>query len=150
VEQNDDSFKKMNPKEKIITVISITLLMIILIGFILGILFFGFAGIFTLFGVSYQSIWSLVIFVISFFVLGFFIDIFFDALTKLAIKDLSSKGTIFFIQFIFGFASNWLVLFTVDAFMDSIKFSPKAMLIITLILALLEPVFDNKKKVNSN
>ncbi len=150
MEQNDDSFKKMNPKEKIITVISITLLMIFLIGFILGILFFGFAGIFALLGVSYQSIWSLVIFVISFFVLGFFIDIFFDALTKLAIKDLSSKGTIFFIQFIFGFASNWLVLFTVDAFMDSIKFSPKAMLIITLILALLEPVFDNKKKVNSN
>jgi hypothetical protein len=145
-DQNNDSFKSMSIKEKTVAIIGITFLIILVIGFVFGIYFFGFVGVFKLLGIHYQSYFALVIFVASFFMLGILVDLFFDAVSKLAVERVSGTVIAFFIQMLNGFTSNWLVLFTVDTFMESITLSLKTKLIVALLLAVLEPIFDNKKK----
>ncbi|GGB40453.1 hypothetical protein GCM10011409_17460 [Lentibacillus populi] len=68
-EHNDDSFRDMNMKQKIGTVVGVTLFIAVVSGFIIGIYLFGMAGIFELLGIQYTSVWSLIIFVVSFFIL---------------------------------------------------------------------------------
>lgn len=145
-EENNDSFKDMNLKEKTVTVIGISLLLVIVIGFIFSIFFFGFAGIFQLLGVHYDSIWSLVIFVVSFFILGFIVDLIVDAMAKITVKNVTGSVNVFLIQMLFGFASNWFVLFVVDEFIKGITLSFGTKLIIALLLGLIDPIFDNKKE----
>ncbi|WP_010530219.1 YrvL family regulatory protein [Lentibacillus jeotgali] len=147
-QHNNNSFKNMSLKEKTATVIGMTLLTILIAGFVLGIYFFGFAGVFELLGVQYQSIWSLVIFVVSFFVLGFLIDLPFEAMSKLSVEKLTGNIAAFLVELFFGFASNWIALVTVDVFVGSIELSLEAKLIISLLLAVLEPVFDSKNEKN--
>src|SRR5699024_1886941 len=136
----------MNVKEKSATFIGLTFLIVLVIAFVLGLFFFGFAGVFELLGVHYQSVWSLVIFVISFFILGFVVDLFFDAIRKLSVQNTRGNLKAFLIQTFVAFVSNWLVIFTVDAFMKSITLSVGTKAIVALLLAILEPVFDNKKE----
>lgn len=52
----------------------------------------------------------------------------------------------YLIQLVVETASNWLVLFTVDEFMNSITLSLQTELIIALLLAVVEIVFDDDKK----
>lgn len=138
----------MNFKKKAATVIGFTVFIILVIGFVLGIFFFGFAGIFELLGVQYHSIWSLIIFVISFFFLGFFVDLIFGAMAKLSTENIKGNVKVFLIQLLFGFVSNWLVLFVVDAFMHSISLSLGTIIIIAFLLGMIEAVFDDKKAHN--
>jgi len=42
--------------------------------------------------------------------------------------------------------SNWIVLFTVDEFMNNITLSLNTEIIVALLLAVLEMVFDNQDK----
>ncbi len=149
-EQKEDSFQKMNRKEKAGTIIGVTILIVLVGGFIFGAFFLGFAGIFELLGVQYDSIWSLVLFVISFFVLGILVDLFFDAVATLMVEHVHGNVLSFLIQFLFGFISNLLVLLIVDAFMDSITLSLETIYIVALLLGVLDPVFDNKKKKRGN
>ncbi len=144
-QHNNDSFRDMNKKEKIITVFAIALLIFLVVGFIIGVFFFGLAGLFELLGVQYHSIWSLLGFVVSFFVLGVIVELFFKAFFKLTVRNMTGKIKIRFIRFSFEFLSNWLVLFTVDELMRSITLSLKAEIIIALLLAILEIVFDSDK-----
>lgn len=144
-ESNDDSFKNMNSKEKTAAIIGITLLMILVISFCLGIFLFGFAGLFTLLGVHYQSIWALLAFVIIFFILGSIVDIFFDIIAKWTVINITGKAKSFLVQTLIGFTSNWIILMAVDTILESIAFSPQTKLIIALFLGLLEPIFDDKK-----
>ncbi|WP_226376884.1 YrvL family regulatory protein [Oceanobacillus halotolerans] len=114
-------------------------------GIIIGVYFLGIAGIFEILGVQYQSIWSLIIFVISIFILGLPVDLVLGAMADLSAEKISGKITAFVVQFLFGFVTNWIVIFTVDAFMSSINLSPGAKLFISLILTFFESVFGDKK-----
>jgi len=141
----DDSFKNMNKKEKTATIIGISLLIILVTVFVLGVFLFGFAGLFTLLGVDYHSVWSLVTFVIFLLILGSAVDIVFDTLAERTVQYISGNVKSFIMQILIGFVSNWIVLVIVDGFMDSIMISAETKWIIALFLALVESVFDNKK-----
>ncbi|GAB4073712.1 hypothetical protein GCM10028778_12150 [Barrientosiimonas marina] len=145
-DEQDHSFRDMTLKDKIVTVIGATLFMSLVLGFVLAMFFFGFAGAFELLGVQYQSIWSLLLFVASFFILGTVVDLPFEAMAELSVKNMTGRGFAFFVQLLFSFASNWLVIVAVDAFIDSITLSGGTKLILSLLLAVLDPVFDNKQK----
>ena len=121
----------------------IALFIIIVIGFVLVLYFFGMAAIFELLGVQYNSNWSLVVFVVSFFILGVIVELFTEAIFKLSVRNITGKIKMFFIRISFESTSNWLVLFTVDEFMRSITLSLKIEIIISLLLALLEMAFDD-------
>lgn len=144
-EHKDDSFRNMNIKEKILTIAGIALLIILVIGFVFGLYFFGLAGAFELLGVQYESIWSLVVFVISFVILGIIVELFSKVIFKLSIRNITGKLNILFTRIILEGTSNWLVLFTVDEFMKSIALSLQSEIIIALLLAILEIVFDDDK-----
>ncbi|WP_058307326.1 YrvL family regulatory protein [Gracilibacillus massiliensis] len=139
----DDSSSDL--KEKVATVAGITFLAIMVLGFVLGLYFFGMAGLFDLLGVQYTSVWSIVIFVISYFLLGMISDLFFKVIFKLSIQNITGKFKILAVNFSLVAISNWLVLFTVDEFMESITLSIRTEIIITLVIVLLEIVFDDKK-----
>lgn len=145
-QHDDDSFKNMNVKAKTATIIGFTLFIMLILSFVLGMFFFGFAGVFELLGVYYQSIWSLVIFVVSYFILGFFVDLFFGSVAALSVQNITEDVKAFVIQVIFGFVSNWIVLVTVDTLMESIILSQQTKLMLALLLGMLDAVFDNKKK----
>ena len=144
--QEHGSFNNRNGKEKAIAIISIIILIVFVIGFVFGIFFFGFVGLFEILGVEYHSIWSLVLFVGSFFVLGFFIDLFADAIATVSVTYITDNKTAFIVQLFIGFLSNWLGLSIVDGFMTSITLSFKTKLIVALLLGILEPIFDNKNR----
>lgn len=144
-EHKNDSFRDMNIKEKVATVSVIALLIIMVVGFVLGLYFFGMAGVFELLGVQYESIWSLVVFVVSFFILGIIVELFSKAIFKLSVRNITRKVKVFFIRISFEGTSNWLVLFTVDEFMKSITLSLKTEIIIALRLAIIEIIFDDDK-----
>ncbi|WP_404451996.1 regulatory YrvL family protein [Virgibacillus necropolis] len=143
-EHNEDSFYNMNIKGKTVTVAGIALLIILVLGFVLGLYFFGLVGAFELLGVQYKSIWSLIVFVVSFFILGVIVELFSKAIFKLSIQNITGKIKSFFVRISFEGTSNWLVLYTVDEFMKSITLSLKAEIIIALLIAVLEIVFDDK------
>ncbi|WP_188456459.1 YrvL family regulatory protein [Virgibacillus oceani] len=144
-DNDDDTFHKMKIKEKTAVVAGIILLILLVGSFVLGIYFFGLAGIFELLDVHYKSVWSLIVFVISFFVLSVIAELFFKAVFVLSIRNITAKLYVFFIRISMKGSSNWLCLFTVDEFMKSITLSLKAEIICALLLAVLEIVFDDKE-----
>ena len=145
-EDKDDSFRDMNIIEKTVTVAVITVLIILVVGFIFGLYFFGMAGIFKLLGVQYDSIWSLVVFVVSFFILCVFVELFAKAIFKLYVRNITGKIKLLLIRISFECISNWLVLFTVDEYMKSITLSLETEIIVVLLLAVLEVAFDDDDK----
>lgn len=143
-ESNDDSFRNMNKKEKIVTVVGIALLIIVAVGFVFGIYFFGLAGVFKVLGVQYDSNWSLVIFVFNLFAIGLIFELFTNVIFKLSVRNITGKAKVLVIRFLIESTSNWLVLFTVDEFMSSITLSLKTEIIIAIFIALFEIVLEDK------
>ncbi|MFE0505100.1 YrvL family regulatory protein [Peribacillus butanolivorans] len=147
-ENKNDSFRDMNIKEKMTTVAGIVFLIILVVGFVMGLYFFGLVGVFELLGVQYESIRSLVVFVVSFFILGIIVELFFKAIFELSVRNITGKIKVFFIRISFEGTSNLLVLFAVDEVMKSITLSLKTEIIIALLLAIIEIVFDDDKEIS--
>lgn len=137
--------KKKTILEKNVTIIGIVILVVFVIGFVFGLFFFGFAGIFSILGVQYNSKWSLVIFVVCYFLLGGIIDLFFNVFNMWANNYVDNKTEKFIIQWGIGFASSLLILMIIDILMGSITIALKAKFIIALVLGILEPVFEDKE-----
>ncbi|QDP39519.1 YrvL family regulatory protein [Radiobacillus deserti] len=135
----------MNIKEKIATVVGILILCILVIGFLFCLYFFGMAGILKLLGVQYESVWSLVLFVTSFFILGIVVELFSKAIFTLSVQNITGRVKILFIRICIESISNWFVLFTVDAFMQSIALSTEIEVVIACLVAVVEIAFDNDK-----
>ncbi|TCT19966.1 regulatory protein YrvL [Melghiribacillus thermohalophilus] len=144
-EHHDRSFRDMDLKTKIATIAGIVLLIIMAIGFVLGLFFFGFAGAFEILGVYYTSPWSLAVFVVGFFILSFMIELVFKVIFYVSVRNQSEPVKLLFTRIFVEVASNWLVLFIVDEMMKSITISLKAEIILALLLAVIETVFDGKK-----
>lgn len=132
-------------KRKWPTFIGIAVLIIHVSGVVLGLFFFGFTGIFNFLGVEYQSSWSLLLFVVNFFILGFIIDLFADTIANLSVMNIQSDIKTFLIRMLLGFVANWLTLSIVNSFMKSIKFSIETTLIISFILSIIDAQVNHKK-----
>lgn len=137
----------MNIKEKMATVAGLAFLFILVVGFVWGLYFFGLAGVFALLSVQYISIWSLVMFAGSFFILGIFVGLVSKVIFKVSVRNITGKINVFYIRISIKGISNWLVLFAVDEFMNSITLSLKTEIIIALLLAIIEIVFDGDKEM---
>src|SRR5699024_7519399 len=131
---------------KIKDVIGVTVFAILIFGIIIGIYFLGFAGVSNLFGIQYDSLSSLGFFVISVFIIGLFVVLIFVSLIILSVDKLVNYYIAFFVQFLFMFISEWIVLAIVEAVMDSVSLPEKTLLLLAALLALLSTIFDNKKR----
>src|SRR5699024_5530276 len=101
----------MNFTEKIVMILIVGTLIIAAIAFVGGMFFFGFAGLFYLIGIEYESTTSLIIFALSFLLVGFIVDIFFEGLAKVANQFVEEKWQKTIVFICFSFAGNFLVLF---------------------------------------
>lgn len=144
-EHNDDSFRKKSLKQKIGTVLLLILFIAVVLSFIFGTYLFGMAGIFKLLGIQYTSVWSLIIFVVSFFIISSIVELFIKPISELITENITEKFTTLLIQFNFQSLSNGLCLFIVDAFMSSITLTLKTGIIVAILLTLLEMAFEEIK-----
>ncbi|WP_077620987.1 YrvL family regulatory protein [Bacillus sinesaloumensis] len=144
-EHNDQSFREKNVKQKIGTVVGVTLFVAVVLGFIIGIYLFGIAGIFELLGIQYNSIWSLVIFVVSFFILATIVELFSKPISALFTEKLTGKFEKLLIQFCIQGLSNWLCLSIVDGFMDGITFTLITGLMVAVVITLIELIFEENE-----
>jgi len=118
---------------------------LVIISIVIGIFFFGFAGILNLLGVSIDSYFSLLLFVIAYFILGFFLDIFSGGLVALIARYLSGKE-LFLARLIIQCSFDYFALFIVDELMTSISIPPLVKLIIVLLMFLFDIIFNDKDK----
>lgn len=135
----------MNIEQKIGTVVGVTLLIVLVLGFIIGIYLFRMAGIFGLLGIQYTSFWSLIIFVVSFLILSSIVELFTKPISDLLTKKITGKFEVLFIQFSIQSLTNCLCLFIGDVFMDSITLSWKTGIIVAMLLTLFEMAFEDKE-----
>lgn len=145
-EDNKGSFRDMDMKQKVGKILGITLFVILILSFVIGIYLFGMAGIFELIGAEYTSFWSLVIFVVSFFILTSIIELFSKPISEILTGKTTDKFVVLFVQFIIQVLTNWLCLFIVDVFMDSITLSLQAGLIVAILLTIFETAFEDREK----
>lgn len=136
----------MKWKDKIITIILVVLLVAFIIILVGGLFFLGFAGLFYLIGIEYDSITSLIIFVAVFFVIGLIVDVFFEAFAKIANSMIEEKMVQAIIRLSFGVLGNGLVLMIVDFFIAGITLSSKAIIILAICLSLIDELFTDKKE----
>lgn len=129
-------------KQKIVNFIVITLLILLSLGMIWGIYFFGFVGLFNLLGIQYDSFYSLATFVVYLFLFGIFIEIFFKIVYKFTLPFVHTKHFRFLFRLSVESISNWLTFYIVDSYMHSIYLSLQTEWTLAFLLALLEITFD--------
>src|SRR5699024_8187671 len=111
----------MNFTEKLITILLLTLLIGVAIAFVGGLFFFGFAVLFYLIGIEYESYTSLILFVVAFVCIGFVVDIFFDGHAKFSNGYLEKEWLQIVMFLLSSFAGHFLVLVLVVSVMTSIS-----------------------------
>ena len=157
-EHNDDSFRKKSLKQKIGTVLLLILFIAVVLSFIFGTYLFGMAGIFKLLGIQYTSVWSLIIFVVSFFIISSIVELFIKPISELITENITEKFTTLLIQFNFQSLSNGLSMRTDNqrprepirdisnrSNMSSITLTLKTGIIVAILLTLLEMAFEEIK-----
>lgn len=138
----------MNKKATVLVGLTAFILLIIgVFAFTFGIIYFGFAGFFKLFDVQYDSAWSLVIFLLVYFVIDALFD--FILLPILAMSHIFGRnrnGARAF-RILTKIVFAWAALHTVDEMMSSIDIPTKTEIILVLLLFLLELATDERKTI---
>lgn len=138
----------MKNKTSVKDIIGITLLIIVVLSFVIGIFFLGLAGAFDLLGVKYDSYLHLFIFVLAYFILGIFLDLFAIGFIKLSTFYITGKTEQFLTRMVIDCTFNWLAIYTVDEFMTSITVPLHVEILIVVVLFFMDVVFDEKKEKN--
>jgi len=121
----------------------IGLLVIIGVSVILGCIFFGFVGLFHLFGGQYDSFWSLLFFLLIYWVVGVLIDCLCIVVLYMIKGDLNVV-TFTIIRLIVDCSGTLYALQTADNYIDSIYLPFSAKVVCALILFLIEVAFTPK------
>lgn len=136
----------MDNKSSVKEIVGFTVFIIIILSFVIGIFFLGFAGAFDLLGVRYDSYLYLFLFVLSYFILGVILDIIAIGFIKLSTFYITGKVAQFLTRMTIDCSFNWLAIYTVDEFMTSISIPLHVEIIVVVVLFFMEVVFDEKKQ----
>ncbi|RDW19738.1 YrvL family regulatory protein [Oceanobacillus chungangensis] len=144
--------EKKDMREKVIAITTITVLLGIALGFVVGIYFFGFAGLFNLFGVQYDSLLTILTFILFVLIIGIFTDIF--AKIPLIIFSNFSPGKYALIVgtiMIEAFFA-WIAIFTADELLTGLNIPLTVELVAALVVSVSEYLLeqDDRKKKESN
>ncbi|MBY8914243.1 regulatory YrvL family protein [Bacillus sp. YC2] len=143
--KEDLPFKKLNLKTKLVVIIGISL--ILLAAFIIFAfpIFFGVTGFFKLFGVTYESNTSILLFILLAFLIGSIFDFIGKILVTMTSITIKNKMVSQFVKFVVDFLMNLITLNIVDKIMSSVFIPQNVLLIAAALLALMEAVFDDQK-----
>lgn len=143
--KENDSFSDLKPFEKILVIVSLILLVILALSFIFGIFFFCFAGLFHIFGVHYESIQSLILFAVIYFIVALILDFLSILLFGLISPYLTNKYKLFVTRMILDCLFSWIALHTVDDVMESITIPLITELVVVIVFFIIEEAFENNK-----
>src|SRR5699024_8105622 len=141
MEEEDEKFRDLNLLTKIIVVTGILFVVTILFGGFL----LGFNGLFVLFGVQYDSFWSLVLYVLSVFVIGSVVDLFAKAIITITTQEMTARYQKFITKMIIDTGFTWLMLYSVDEYMTTITVPLLTEIVAALLLFFLDCIFDDEK-----
>ncbi|MCM3116321.1 regulatory YrvL family protein [Neobacillus sp. MER 74] len=139
-------FRDLDLFEKVLVITAITLLVLIAFTFVIGSIFFGFVGLFNVFGVEYTSPYSLIGFLLLLLLFGGGVDLCSINLIKLSSRYVTGKYKLFVIRMVIDCTFTWIAFHTVDEYMDSIIIPLKTEIIAVLLLFFIEIAFDNREK----
>ncbi len=133
-------------KDKVIVWSAMIFLFFMVISSVFSLYFFGILGVLHLTGVHYDSIITMLFFVILYVGISIITDVF----SKLVKYMLSEKVTGFRIvlgRILVDFIFAWLAIHLADELMSGIKLSSYSELTLAIVLAIAEEAFRNPKQV---
>jgi Regulatory protein YrvL len=138
------SFKQEPLSTKIFIIITMSLLVLSAIGFIIAVYYFGILGLFNILGIQYESLFSLLLFVLFYFLLGLIGDI----VLKAFIILMKAAGITSALPhnagvLLFSFLINWALISLINMLMDSIDIAFLTGIILALIISIIEMALDS-------
>lgn len=106
---------------------------------------FGFAGLFHIFGVHYESIQSLILFAVVYFIVALILDFLSILLFGLLSTYITNKFKLFVTRMILDCLFSWIALHTVDDVMESITIPLMTEIVVVIVFFIIEEAFENKK-----
>ncbi|SDM63274.1 YrvL family regulatory protein [Bacillus sp. OK048] len=146
MDSEDKSFKEETVGKKFLIVTVISVLIIFPIAFVFGIYYFGILGVFNLLGVEYESLYSLFLFVIFYFLLGLIGEIVIKALMILVSAFSINNIATMLVEFLINFLVNWSIISFLNLLMQSIHISMVTQVIAASIIAVIEITLENYTK----
>ena len=116
------------------------------LGALIGLSIFGFAGLFRVFGVQYDSNMSLILLVVLYFVIGLVCDFIAVLLAKMA-SAAYKKDMPVFVKYILNCCFSWLALYIADELVSGIAVPFYTEWIAVAILFALELAIEDKDKI---
>lgn len=142
MEEENEKFSDLNLSTKIIVVTGILFVVTILFGGFL----LGFNGLFVLFGVQYESFWSLLLYVLSVFVIGSIVDFFARGIIMLTTQQMTGRYKIFFTRMVIDTSFTWVMLYSIDEYMTTITVPLLTEIVAAFLLFLLDYFFEDEQE----
>ncbi|WP_157796226.1 YrvL family regulatory protein [Bacillus xiapuensis] len=134
-------------RTKVFVIAVISLLIAGSVAFVLSIIYFGVLGLFSLLGIEFDSLWSLFLFVLFYFLIGIIGDFIVIALSVLMSKSYNwSRWQIKTGQFIFSFLVNWAIVSLLNTCMDSIHLQFITEMVLSLIFAIIDVAMESDEE----
>lgn len=127
-----------------------TLLVVVAVAVVFGGFFLGLTGFFYLIGVTYESIGSLLMFVLYCFLVGIFFEIIEKIIVYFIVRaNMGSRIKWVWITLV-KLVLTWIVIHTVNELMTTVVLSGFAEFLTTLLIVSIDIVFDDEKKVEDD
>ncbi|KAB2331064.1 YrvL family regulatory protein [Bacillus mesophilum] len=137
-------FKEESKSTKFFIIVTMSLLLLGAVGFVVAGYYFGILGLFNILGIHYESLFSLFLFVLFYFLLGIIGDIVlkaFNILLKAA--GITAKFSFSAGMLLFSFLINWAIISAINLLMDSIEIAAVTGIILALIISIIEMALDS-------
>ncbi|MCI1882125.1 MAG: regulatory YrvL family protein [Sporolactobacillus sp.] len=143
-----DRFKNESTVGRLFIIASIVLIIAVVLTAVFILFYFGFLGLFRLLGIHYDSLQSLLIFTLLFFLLGIFADIF-EKIIRLTLSSLfsihkSKKQPAISVLLLLAYTTvNLAVVNILDYLMNSVSILFITQLALAAVLAVLDLATDD-------
>ncbi|MGD6941505.1 YrvL family regulatory protein [Cytobacillus gottheilii] len=137
-------FKEESKSTKFFIIVTMSLLLLGAVGFVVAGYYFGILGLFNILGIHYESLLSLFLFVLFYFLLGIIGDIVLKAFNIL-MKAAGITGKFSFSAgiLLFSFLINWAIISVINLLMDSIEIAAVTGMVLALIISIIEMALDS-------
>ncbi|WP_282155048.1 YrvL family regulatory protein [Cytobacillus gottheilii] len=137
-------FKEESKSTKFFIIVTMSLLLLGAVGFVVAGYYFGILGLFNILGIHYESLFSLFLFVLFYFLLGIIGDIVLKAFNIL-MKAAGITGKFSFSAgiLLFSFLINWAIISVINLLMDSIEIAAVTGMVLALIISIIEMALDS-------
>lgn len=139
----------MDLKKLIVVGLSLTFTLFVPFAILFGIILFGLAGFFSLIGVTYDSLWALMIFIIACFVMSLLFEIIeVVILEKIKQTRISNYEKLLW-RFVISGMFTWIVIYIVSGLMKSIDLTISAQILTALLIVGIDIALDYTPKKNA-